>query len=322
MSKTMGRSGQVSIDVSNEVFTPSYNLVTTNGTNIDLVGTSSGRPEKCELLGKFGILVQCALGLFCVLILVLKWRVEPKGSRRQWRVWALDASKQLAGAAWVHVLNLSQAFLFRWIDATDQTSAECAWYLVGVFCDCVLSTMLCLYLVQFSRPIVFAKLGIDIGDYWSNGVGNDSKGNFVSCRPWAHQTLLWMSTITLVRAALCLCVWLLRGPFFFCADAMLWPWKKQPGTQMLITLVLAPCVGDAFQFWMQDNFLKKDVTSSHLYAHLAPGHRAASKSLIDPCEFDCSRELLPRGFLRGVGASRQDKKGKHLNDSCTQEVRL
>jgi len=64
---------------------------------------------ECELLGKFAILVQGALGVLALLALVYKrWRERPQ---RPVKVWFFDASKQVVGSVLVHIANLLMSML-------------------------------------------------------------------------------------------------------------------------------------------------------------------------------------------------------------------
>lgn len=64
---------------------------------------------ECHLLGPFALFVQGALGAFALLTLVYKrWREE---SKRPWKIWFFDVSKQVVGSMLTHVLNLAMSML-------------------------------------------------------------------------------------------------------------------------------------------------------------------------------------------------------------------
>ncbi|EME80817.1 uncharacterized protein MYCFIDRAFT_97870, partial [Pseudocercospora fijiensis CIRAD86] len=67
------------------------------------------KQAKCHLLGPFALLVQGALGFLAVLTLVYKrWR---EVSKRPWKIFFFDVSKQLFGSMLLHVINLAMSML-------------------------------------------------------------------------------------------------------------------------------------------------------------------------------------------------------------------
>jgi hypothetical protein len=64
---------------------------------------------ECHLLGSFALIVQGALGAVALLSLVVKrWREE---SKRPWKIWFFDVSKQVVGSMLTHILNLAMSML-------------------------------------------------------------------------------------------------------------------------------------------------------------------------------------------------------------------
>ncbi len=64
---------------------------------------------ECHLLGPFALFVQAALGGMALLTLVYKrWREE---SKRPWKIWFFDVSKQVLGSMLTHVLNLIMSMM-------------------------------------------------------------------------------------------------------------------------------------------------------------------------------------------------------------------
>ena len=64
---------------------------------------------KCRLYGPFALVVQGALGVVAILSLVYKrWRETTK---RPWKIWFFDVSKQVVGSVLVHILNLLMSTL-------------------------------------------------------------------------------------------------------------------------------------------------------------------------------------------------------------------
>eukprot|EP00928_Gymnodinium_smaydae_P074372 TRINITY_DN57433_c0_g1_i1.p1 TRINITY_DN57433_c0_g1~~TRINITY_DN57433_c0_g1_i1.p1 ORF type:complete len:229 (-),score=23.66 TRINITY_DN57433_c0_g1_i1:296-982(-) len=204
--------------------------------------------NSCELLGPFGLFVQCLLAVTVLLVLLLAWCCER--SRRSTIVFILDAGKITFGAAYVHLLNILQALLF-----TTSGGNQCAWYLVGVFCDCVLSTCACYFVVRFvARPLLRRYFGIEFGHYEASSTQHGK----VDCRCWLQQTLIWCVILTAVRACLAFIVWLKIDSVYAFGVWALSPAGKSKERQLIFSLVIMPVMGDVFQFLMQDRLLKKD----------------------------------------------------------------
>ena len=94
-------------------------------------------PSRCELVDDaFGVVVQLALAVAAVATLVYKRQTERP--RRDWKVWAFDASKQAWAGLLQHMVNLSFGIIF----ASQSIASECAWYLlnftISVFCGIAL----------------------------------------------------------------------------------------------------------------------------------------------------------------------------------------
>mmetsp|Transcript_154085 Transcript_154085/g.493907 ORF Transcript_154085/g.493907 Transcript_154085/m.493907 type:complete len:252 (-) Transcript_154085:126-881(-) len=98
-----------------------------------------------------------------------KWALEARlyGYRRKWSVFALDISKQLVASAFTHGLNILQALFFaRFLGAVSMESNQCVWYLIGLLCDCMFSTLICAALMEsVLRPLLLTRYGIDMGSY-------------------------------------------------------------------------------------------------------------------------------------------------------------
>ena len=96
------------------------------------------------------MLVQCALFLVAVLVLVGKRQREVP--RRPLRVWAMDSSKQCAGAGLAHVANMAVATLLARENGGggggSGGSDECAFYAVNFFFDVTAGVLLVWGLLQ------------------------------------------------------------------------------------------------------------------------------------------------------------------------------
>lgn len=74
-------------------------------------------PQKCQILGSFGIVIQALLGLLSFLALIVKRYLEhPK---RPMIVWLLDTSKQAFSSVLAHCMNMALAVLLSHANESD-----------------------------------------------------------------------------------------------------------------------------------------------------------------------------------------------------------
>ena len=98
-----------------------------------MVGTTTAPADtpKCTLAATtFDDLIQVVLGVIALCVLILKRQREKP--RRPFKVWALDASKQVMGAGFAHLLNIGLAI---WFSSAAGSGDECAFYFINFFID-------------------------------------------------------------------------------------------------------------------------------------------------------------------------------------------
>ncbi|OWZ22448.1 putative membrane protein [Phytophthora megakarya] len=195
-------------------------------------GNEDGNLEECKLLsGHFAALLQVLLGLIAISVLVIKRLREVP--RRPLMVWAFDAAKQMIGATFAHVANLFIAILLYSYQEEQQPGQEavdqCALYFVnftldttfGVFLNYVLLSGVVLLALRF----VFSWIVV-----------------IFTCK------FLIASVIVAFQKPLgALAVWMFK------------PLENHPDVELVLVMIACPCLMNAMQFWIQDNFLKKDV---------------------------------------------------------------
>lgn len=202
----------------------------------------------CQLLGSFGVSVQTALWVVVMVCLLTKWHYERP--RRALYVFALDIGKLGFGSSYIHILNLLQARAFAEYAHNPSHNNQCAWYLVGIFSDCAISTVLCYYAVElFVRPALRLH-SVEFGVYTSDGTRSSV---FMS---WFWQSVIWCAVITVTRALIAVAVWQVQDAMYTCAMWILAPAFGVARLQLVIALVAVPLVADIFQIWVQDNILK------------------------------------------------------------------
>mmetsp|Transcript_158796 Transcript_158796/g.289522 ORF Transcript_158796/g.289522 Transcript_158796/m.289522 type:complete len:247 (-) Transcript_158796:36-776(-) len=219
---------------------------------------------KCELMGWFGIAVQLFIAVWCFLTLLFMWRIETH--RRSCGTWFFDMSKQGAGAAWGHVMNVIWAIVCGNLLKTGTHHNQCVWYLVGFLSDIIFCTFLSWAANAALRPIFLRRCKIDIGDYEGNtdtapagASGTKASGPSVSAGMWMCQTFIWLGILTVVKIVVSIGCWLGQD-FLYTSIADCFRAFGLVGhdrAQLIASVIIVPVIGDAFQFAVQDTFLKR-----------------------------------------------------------------
>ena len=209
---------------------------------------------KCELLGPVGLIVQSCLGLIACGSLVVKRKYEhPK---RPWEVWFFDVSKQLLGAAGVHLLNLAvsllksrKLMLVNKLDGEgdgDGEPGECDWYFVSLLLDTTVGVPIlyvCLVIVYFICDL-FQVQGINSGEY----------GNPPSFKRYLKQLVIFMVAVTMMKAVIYV---LLSFPIFIMYADWILSWSDPfPNLQVILVVLVFPIMLNCFQYYIVDNIIK------------------------------------------------------------------
>lgn len=213
---------------------------------------------ECTLIpGKFGILVQGVLFLVSISVLVLKKTRE--ANDRTWYVFLLDSSKQLAGAAFVHVLNLLTSTVLGHEEAGD----ACDWYWTNIMIDTTLGVFLeYLWLKAlggFLEHPVVARFSGDPRD-WRFGEYTDESG-VVDKRIYFKQLGLWLCCIIGMKVIVVILMLMLSHILFIVASSLLILVSWNPQVKLVFVMVLTPACMNAVQFWLTDNFIQKGGVS-------------------------------------------------------------
>ncbi|XP_025108725.1 store-operated calcium entry regulator STIMATE-like isoform X2 [Pomacea canaliculata] len=202
--------------------------------------------ENCstgDLLGPFGLLVQGLLAFLAFTCLIVKRYCEPKHSRRPWKIWFYDTSKQALGAAVIHFANVFLA---------DQFQGDpCTWYIISFLLDST-AGLLVIYIGLKTTQILahrYSWKSLYFGEY----------GEPPKCNAWLGQTVLYIVVMIVEKLLMTLLVL-----FDF--------WKKvrhiimspitNPLLELVIVMFLVPLVVNAILFWVVDNFLKRSIRQS------------------------------------------------------------
>eukprot|EP00746_Dinoflagellata_sp_MGD_P037067 gnl/MRDRNA2_/MRDRNA2_189004_c0_seq1.p1 gnl/MRDRNA2_/MRDRNA2_189004_c0~~gnl/MRDRNA2_/MRDRNA2_189004_c0_seq1.p1 ORF type:complete len:238 (+),score=21.84 gnl/MRDRNA2_/MRDRNA2_189004_c0_seq1:55-768(+) len=229
----------------------------------------------CEVLpGLFGILVQGILFLCRIGTLVFKKYREK--SERTWFEFGLDSSKQLAGAGWIHVLNI--VFAQR-LESNLAKGDECEWYWVNIMVDTTLGVYVSYVLLHQLTAMVQALFGERGGDDFKSGSYKDSQGDIIYDK-FYKQLVLWLVVVTGMKVFMLVLMLLFSGPLGALASFVLTPVSWHSGLKLVSVMIVTPFAMNSLQFWLVDNIIRKqpgpDSTDPCEQQPLVIGHASAS----------------------------------------------
>ena len=206
--------------------------------------------EKCHTLEFSGpdavttILVQTALGLVCGGTLLVKYFCFEK-PRRPCCVWFWDISKQALGAALAHLYNLILAAI---LAGNTSEGDACAWYFINISIDTFLGVFLQFILLEMierdARRRGCASLAVS-GDY-----GNPPRHSW-----WMIQLAVYSLVVTLVKFSIFVFVYFARDVLGQFGKWLFSPLIHLPTVELVIVMVVAPGLMNAWQFWVTDTFV-------------------------------------------------------------------
>lgn len=216
---------------------------------------SDGNHRECKLLsGTFAMLMQALLG--CIAISVLAYKRLHEVPQRPLLVWAFDAAKQMVGATFAHVANLFIAIVLYShqdaIQADGPSVDQCALYFVNFTLDTTFGILLS-YLFLSALVLVALRFG------WSSLQTPGDYGTPVRVQTWMVQVLSWILVICVCKFVIALVIVAFQEPLGAFAALLFKPLDQSPDVELAIVMIACPCLMNALQFWIQDNFLKKDV---------------------------------------------------------------
>ena len=137
--------------------------------------------EGCNFFDNFGLFIQSILGAIAFSFLILKRYIEKP--RREWKIWALDTSKQCAGQLTQHFFNL---FISAHIG--NKNNLECEWYIINLINDTSIG-LLVQYIILCIITCILknTRFKFESGDY-----GHDISGKYFL------QLFIWIVIVLLV----------------------------------------------------------------------------------------------------------------------------
>jgi len=259
--------------------------------------------EQCQLLsGPLHWLLQGLLLVTSVSVLGLKhaWDRRTGRSDRSTARFFFDSSKQLAGALWMHVLNLYCAHVLAGRTSED----SCEWYWIEIMVDTTLGVW-----VEFStmQSIVGLKRWkVDGLRYWVEliegsclddeagaedgavGGAHEAAGNggldeplqanapadglpqdvrdimarLHVCR-YLAQLFVWLGVVTLMKVVMLTLMGVFKPQLLGLAGHVLAAFRSAPFLELVFVMILTPVIMDAVQFILQDNIFT-DLDEGHL----------------------------------------------------------
>jgi len=207
---------------------------------------AAGNMPKCKLLGGlFSFFLQVFLVCVVVSTLYFKWTFEEP--RRPRKIWIFDSLKQAVAAGTGHLMNIMIAVFF----ATSQGN-ECAWY-------CINSTLDTMFGVPLSYIILRVSERTILSDYPRSGAYYSELTHRVHFRIWLGQTVSWTLTVTATKAIIAIPMFLFNVELTEFGNDLFKPLEPYPRFLLVFVMVFWPAVCNSFQFYVIDNFLKRNV---------------------------------------------------------------
>ncbi|EPB88901.1 hypothetical protein HMPREF1544_04291 [Mucor circinelloides 1006PhL] len=246
--------------------------------------------EGCKLLDSFAILVQLTLATTALITLFYKRSRERP--QRPVIVWALDVSKQFAGAGVIHFLNLAISYVAgRPRNGRPKTNL-CVWYFLNVAVDTTVGVLILwcwLRLIQKAMEKLHVKQ-VKTGYYGSPPLKN-------MLIPWFKQTFIFVLAESLMK--LCVYGMFRYMPFLFAWGEWVLRWTKgNYRYQVIFVMLIFPLIMNIIQFWIVDTIVKVSPTYTKPLTHDTTTHRefssSDSSSTATNSESDERSPLLPK----------------------------
>ena len=233
----------------------SVNSINSNGSS------AAGSTPQCHTLEFTGkgagttILIQFILFTVCVSTLLVKYWCESQ-PRRPCCVWFWDVSKQGFGAAFMHLLNLILAGVLSESSAGD-VADPCAWYFVNISIDTFVGCFLQFFLLETVER--FAASGGGRGGRCACLARSGFYGDPPRMSWWAGQLSVYCALVGLNKCFIFIFVYLGRAPLGEFARWLFSPWQGLPTVELVIVMILAPGIVNAWMFWVTDTFIMRMV---------------------------------------------------------------
>ncbi|GBG34286.1 Store-operated calcium entry regulator STIMATE [Hondaea fermentalgiana] len=207
--------------------------------------------QQCALLGgSFAIFVQFFLLCVVLCTLYLKWILEEP--RRPRHIWTFDSLKQCIGAGTGHCMNIVMALI---LSSSSASGNECAWYFMNFTVDTVLGVPLNFVLLKLLERTLLRN-SAKTGAYY------DLHTKRIDFCAWTSQTVAWTSIVVVCKTILAIPMIKFNHELSDAADRAFKPLEAYPKTQLVFVMIVWPAICNSFQFYVIDNFLKRNIHRS------------------------------------------------------------
>ncbi|KAL4435499.1 hypothetical protein ABPG74_020275 [Tetrahymena malaccensis] len=220
-----------------------YQAIPVNLMNIEI----NLERQQCELMGAFGVTVQIILGLLSFSILLLKQLNS--STKRSWRIWCMDTSKQAIGSVYIHLINviISNYLTYTVVHPQIQSITACNWYLVNYLQDFILGNSMNFFVVYMIKKFndKYRIPALQFGQYSSEQTIED----------YYPQLLAWLILISINKIILMSNIFMFSNFFHEIGESLLRNLKNYPKTQLILVVVVIPLILNTISYWTTDSFL-------------------------------------------------------------------
>ena len=173
-------------------------------------------------------------------------------STRTWFEFILDSSKQMAGASWLHVLNIVFSYVLQHLGGD-----ECSWYWIHITVDTTLGVLVNYQLHYLIYKIIVPKFcSPSMAANFKSGDYGLAEGK-VQWGKYFRQLFVWLFIVSVMKTAMVLIMLVGHVPLIGIATWFLSPFRKNAELKLIVVMVLTPLIMNLVQFWITDSFTKK-----------------------------------------------------------------
>ena len=212
------------------------------------------------------------LVLFGFVVVGLIFKKCRERSGRTWFEFILDSSKQMAGASWLHFLNIAFSFALHHLGGD-----ECSWYWIHITMDTTLGVFVNYQLHKLIYKVIVPKLcspavqaNFKSGDY---GLASGK----VQWGKYFRQLFIWIFIVSVMKSTMVLIMVMAHIPLIGLALFVLSPFKYNPDIKLIVVMVFTPLVMNTVQFWITDSFTKRKAPANEGKQH----HPDANNDTLD-----------------------------------------
>ena len=212
---------------------------------------TAGR-ERCTLVSSFkDDLVQGVLGILAISSLFIKRHFERP--QRPLHIWFLDASKQGFAALFQHGCNVLFAIWFA--AGVGGNGDQCAFYFLNFTIQSVIGIIINYLLLRLLTSAAHKH-------EWTSLKEPGFYGPPPFFWAWFVQFLSWLTILGVTMFALAGLEYAIRDSLSEAGNFLFKPMLNYPYEELMLVMVLCPCLMNAVQFWIQDSFLKGTGSST------------------------------------------------------------